>query len=290
MSGTTAPRSDTDTADESALATQGQPTSRASHRGGLAAWVAGHQRVLLGTLGVIAVLVAWQVASATELVNPLFASSPTRVWDAGIQYVQSPDFGQDVGTSATEFGLGLGAALLTGIPLGLLMGWYRRFEYFFDYLVSFAYAAPRVALMPLMVLWFGIGISSKVALVYSLAFFPVLVNTMVGVKTVDRELIRLARSFNAKDRQLFRTIVVPSSVPSVISGIRLAIGLALIGVVIGEFVAATSGVGRRIQQASTFFQTDLVFFGLFLIAGTGMVLTELLRRLEKRFDRWRPTD
>jgi ABC-type nitrate/sulfonate/bicarbonate transport system permease component len=251
-------------------------------------WLRNRERALLGALGVGVLLLIWELAPRLGLTDPLFSSSPLRVLTAGREYMSSPLFLEDLKVSGTEFGVGLGAAVVTGIPMGLLMGWYRRFEYSFDYILSFAYTAPRVALMPLMILWFGIGMSSKIALVYTMAVFPVIINTMVGVKTVDDSLLQVARSFAAKDRQIFRTVILPASVPSIISGIRLGLGLALIGVVVGEFVAANAGVGHRIQEASTFFRTDLVFFGLFLIAGSGVVLTELLRRVESRFDKWRP--
>ena len=251
-------------------------------------WYSNKERAILGALGVSVLLIIWELAPRLGLTDPLFTSSPSLVLAAGTEYVTSPLFLEDVKVSGTEFGVGLGAAILTGIPLGLLMGWYRRVEYTFDYVLSFVYAAPRVALMPLMILWFGIGLSSKIALVYTMALFPVLINTMSGVKTVDDTLLQVARSFNAKDHQIFRTVILPAAVPSIIAGIRLALGLALIGVVVGEFVAASAGVGHRIQEASTFFRTDLVFFGLFVIAGSGVLFTEILRRVESRFDKWRP--
>lgn len=254
------------------------------------AWVRrGEWEPVLGVISVTALLVLWQVAAWTGLTNELYSSSPIGIFEAGREYVTSPDFVTDLSVSGQEFVVGVGIAVLVGIPLGLAMGWYRWVNAMLDPIVTFAYASPRVAIMPLLTIWFGIDKTSKVALVFLMAIFPIVINTSMGVRQIDVALLRVAKSFNASDWKICRTVILPGAVPSIISGLRLAIGVGLIGIVVGEFVAATAGIGHMMQEASGRFQTDLVFVGLFLLAGTGVLLTSLLRRLEKKFEVWRPS-
>jgi ABC-type nitrate/sulfonate/bicarbonate transport system permease component len=142
--------------------------------------------------------------------------------------------------------------------------------------------------MPLLIIWFGIDMSSKVAIIFLGSVFPIIISTIVGIKTIDPILLNVARSYKAKDSQIFRTIVLPSTVPAIISGIRLGLGHVLNGIVVGEMVASTAGLGYSIHQAAASYQTDLVFFILIVISGCGVLFTELFRRLERRFDKWRP--
>ncbi|MPZ88613.1 MAG: ABC transporter permease subunit, partial [Nitriliruptorales bacterium] len=172
--------------------------------------------------------------------------------------------------------------------LGVLVGWYRYIEYALDPFITFLYTSPRIAFMPLLIIWLGIGLASKVAIVFLGALFPIIISTASGIKSTDADLLGVARSFNASDRQIFATIALPGAVPSIISGLRLGLAHGLIGIVVGELVAATAGVGYRMTQAGANFQTDLVFVLLGTIATVGVLLTALMRRLERRFDKWRP--
>ena len=168
------------------------------------------------------------------------------------------------------------------------IGWYRRFSYAVDPFITFFYATPRIVLLPLLIIWFGIGIWSKIAVVFLGAFFAIVINTAAGVRNLDANLIKVARSFGATDLQLFRTIALPGSVPFVLTGLRLGIGHALVGVVVGELVAAQHGIGRLMAIAGSTFQSDKVFAGLIIIASAGMLTTLLLQRLERRYEAWRP--
>jgi NitT/TauT family transport system permease protein len=175
-----------------------------------------------------------------------------------------------------------------GVPLGILMGWYSRINAVLEPFVSALYATPRIALLPLVMIWFGIGIMSKIAIVFLGAIFPILVNTITGVRTIDADFVKVARSFGSTDRQLFLTVALPSSVPMLLSGLRLGLGHALVGIVVGEMYGATHGLGFLIAVSGARFQTDKVMVGIILIASAGILLTELLRLLERRFERWRP--
>ncbi len=146
---------------------------------------------------------------------------------------------------------------------------------------------PYVAILPLIILWFGIGIQSKIVAVFLAAFFPLAINIIVGVKTVDPGLMACARSFGANDRQVFRTLVLPSSVPFVVAGLRIAVARGLVGVFVGEMLASSSGIGHMMSAASSTFQTDKLFVGIVILAGTGYLLIEMIKRLEKRLNSWR---
>jgi NitT/TauT family transport system permease protein len=157
----------------------------------------------------------------------------------------------------------------------------------FEPLITALYVIPRVALVPMLILWFGLGIESKVAIVFLGGVFAILFNVMAGMQTLDEGLVRCARSFGANDRQLFLTIALPSLLPFLIAGMKLAVGRALVGVLVGELVASNAGVGHMMAVAGATFQTDKVFVGVVLLAAVGWSLTAFFHWLEKRLTRWR---
>ena len=174
------------------------------------------------------------------------------------------------------------------MPLGLLLGWYPRLGFLMNPFLAAMYATPRVALLPVLVLWLGIGMWSRVAVILLGAFFPICLNTIAGVRTIDATHLALARSFQARGALLFRTIVLPSCLPFILAGLRLGIGRALVGVVVGEFIAASSGLGFLIARAGATFQVEKVLVGIGVIAAFGMICNETLARVEARLDAWRP--
>src|SRR5262245_38545995 len=251
-------------------------------------WWQRHENGLLGTFAVLVFLALWEAAVRLAWVNPLFTSSPSRIATAAAQMFADGSILYDLQVSGLELAAGYGLAVLGGVPLGILMGWYRRLNAVLDPFVSALYATPRIALLPLMMIWFGIGFGSKMAIVFLGAVFPILVNTITGVRTIDADFVKVARSFGCNDRQLFLTVALPSSVPLLLSGLRLGLGHALIGIVVGEMYGATSGIGYLITVSGARFQTDKVMVGIIIIALAGILLTGLLRAIERRFERWRP--
>ena len=249
--------------------------------------LARYEGLALKTAGVAGVLGLWELAVDLGWGDPTQVSSPVRVARAAYVYLGTAQFVEDIAASALEFAAGFGLAVAVGIALGFAIGWFRRLELLLDPIINFLYAAPRIAITPLIVLWFGIDLASKVAVIFLMAVFPIIINTAVGVRSVDGDLRDLARSFNASDWQTLRTIIVPSAIPFIVTGLRLAIGVAFIGVVVGEFVAATAGIGFSIQQAASSYQVDQVFVGLIIIGFAGVALTEALRRLETQLARWK---
>jgi NitT/TauT family transport system permease protein len=190
--------------------------------------------------------------------------------------------------SGIEFFWGYVLSVAVGIPFGIAVGWYKRLSYLFDPFINALYSTPRVALLPLVIIWLGIGIISKVGIIFLGAVFPIMINARDGVKTTPYNLLNAAKSFGASEWQVFKSVVFPSTVPFLLSGLRLGVGRALIGVMVGELYAATAGIGFMITVAGATFQTDKVFVGVLIFAVSGMISMELLGRLEKRFDKWRP--
>ena len=242
---------------------------------------------ILGSIAVCAFLLLWEVAVAQGWIKPLFVSSPSRIFKALVAMIADGSIWHDLGVSGMEFVLGYGLAVIVGIPLGILMGWYKRLNAVLDPFVSALYATPRIALVPLIIIWFGIDLPAKVAIIFLSTVFPILVSTITGVRTIDRDFIKVARSFGASDTQLFMTVALPSSVPMLLTGLRLGLGHALIGIVVGEMLGASAGIGYMMSVAGATFQTDRVMVGLLIIAGSGMLLTELLRIIERRYESWR---
>ena len=244
--------------------------------------------MLIGAGTFLAFLLIWETVGRSGLVDPLFISSPTLVAQAGLDLMRDPDFWNDLKVSGSEFVFGYGAAMAIAIPLGLAVGLSKRVDYLLSPFVDTLNAVPRVTLLPLIIIWFGIGIWSKVVVVFLGAVIPILINTQSGVKTSEARFIRVARSFSASRLKIFSSIILPGTVPFIFTGLKYGAGRALLGVVVGELYAATAGVGHMIADAGNTLQTDVVFFGVLIFMATGLVVVALLDRFERRFEKWRP--
>ena len=247
-----------------------------------------NERLILGGSAVVLTLGIWQAFWSAGKISPLFFSGPSaiaaRFWDAAAH-------GQllsDLRYSSTNFAIGFVLASIAGIVLGVLVGWYRRLELILGPFLNALYATPRVAMVPLIIIWFGIGMWSKVFVVFISAFFPVLVNTIGGVRAIDHDLLRAARAYCASDWQIFTTVAVPGSVPFILTGLRQGVALGLIGVVVGEMFGGSQGIGFMVAYGGQTFATDTLFVGVLIIAFAGILLTSAAEKLERHFSRWRP--
>jgi NitT/TauT family transport system permease protein len=229
----------------------------------------------------------WELLPALGMIDPFYTSSPTRIIQAG-EWLFANGLWYDIWVSLAEFMVGMLLAIVLGVALGFLVGWYRSLNAMFEPFITLLNATPRIALLPLIILWMGIGMQSKVAAVFLGAFFPIVITVIKGVHNIDETLLRCAHSFGATDRQVIFTLVAPSSVPFLVAGLHIAVGRGLVGMVIGEMMAAQAGVGFMMSRSAALFQTDKVFVGLILLAGFGYLLTELLKLIEKRIEGWRP--
>ena len=248
-----------------------------------------HEKAILGSASAIVFLVIWElVGNVYQLINPMFMSAPSLIWKAAVQLFTSGEIYNDLYVSGVELFWGYFLSAIVAIPFGIAIGWYKKVAYVFDPFVNAMNATPRVALLPLVIIWLGIGILSKIGIIFLGAVFPILINTRDGVKTTPVNLLTAARSFGASEWMLFKTVVLPSTVPFILTGLRLGLGRAIVGVMVGELYAATAGIGFMITVAGATFQTDKVFVGVLIFALTGMFGMELLTKAEKRFNKWRP--
>jgi ABC-type nitrate/sulfonate/bicarbonate transport system permease component len=247
------------------------------------------EKKILGGVAVAVFLITWELVGNTfQWINPMFMSAPSLVLKAGVQLFSSGEIFNDLYISGIELLWGYLLSAVVAIPFGIMVGWYKKASYIFDPFINAMNATPRVALLPLVIIWLGIGILSKVGIIFLGAVFPMLINTRDGVKTTPINLLCAAKSFGASEWMVFKTVVLPSTVPFILTGLRLGLGRAIVGVMVGELYAATAGIGFMITVAGATFQTDKVFVGVLIFALTGMIGMELLTRVERRFDKWRP--
>ena len=193
----------------------------------------------------------------------------------------------DLTVSAVPFFLGLCAAVVVGVPLGIVMGWRVRVGYALDPLMTIFYASPLVALAPLLVIFFGVGLPGKTIIVFSLAVFPFIFNACAGVRAVDRRLIDVVRSLGGGEWALYRKVLLPSVLPYVVAAARIAIGRALIGVLVGEFFAASEGIGFAISRYGDLFAMDKMFACILTVMVIAVLLTESIRFAERSAFPWR---
>lgn len=272
------------------MATMPVSTTRSGPRGpgAIARLRSANERLFYGVIGFVLVLAAWEAAASLGLYRRSLLSAPSSIWNAAFTDFGNGTIWPHLAQSAAEFGLGFAAAFVLGVPLGLAIGTFRRVDHFASVLLYGIYSTPKAAIAPLIILVFGIGLESKVILVFLLAFFSFVVSTISGVRGVAERHQEIARSFGASNWLMFRSVVLPSTFPYVLTGIRIAVGRALVGVVVAEELAANQGVGYYIEFFGTFLDTARVMLGVVLLGTFGLVLGELVRRIEKRFEIWRP--
>ncbi len=257
----------------------------------LASFYKEREQPILGLGFILLLILAWQSLPAIVTLPrgiALFFTTPVEVIKAFYRLVVANEIQRHVYVSGVEFVVGLALAIVAGLPLGLVMGRSKTLDAMLDPFVTAFNATPRLVFLPLLMLWLGIGIWSKIAIVFVGALFPLLINTYAGVRNVDRVLVNVVRSFGANEWQTMKIVVLPNSVPYIVAGLRLAIGRALLGVVVGEFFGASKGLGFMIASAATNYKVDIVFVGVTIFMGLSLILTHLVKRLESRLSRWRP--
>jgi NitT/TauT family transport system permease protein len=204
----------------------------------------------------------------------MFMSAPSLVFNAAVQLFGSGEIYNDLYVSGIELFWGYFLSAVVAVPFGIMVGWYKKMSYIFDPFINAMNATPRVALLPLVIIWLGIGILSKVGIIFLGAVFPILINTRDGVKTTPYNLLTAAKSFGASEWMLFRTVVLPSTIPFILTGLRLGLGRAIVGVMVGSFMPPAGIVYDHSSGAT--FQTDKVLVGVLIFALTGMFGMELL--------------
>jgi len=247
-----------------------------------------NERLFYGIIGFAALVVVWETAANLGLYRRTLLSAPSSIWRAAVMDFGNGTIWPHISVSATEFAVGFVVSLAIGIPLGLAIGWFRRVDYFFNALLAGLNATPNVALIPLIILLAGIGLESKVIVVFLSAFFAVVVTTFTGVQSISRRHLEITRRFGGSAWLAFRTVGLTSTLPFILSGIRIGAGRALVGVVSAELLSANVGLGFYIDLYAHFLDTARVMLGIALFGIAGLVLGEVIRVAERRFEVWRP--
>jgi NitT/TauT family transport system permease protein len=241
---------------------------------------------IAATVSVVAGLLLWELVSRFLVANALFLAAPSQILSAIVALARSGELWRHLGISSAEFALGYVIASALGVGAGLAMANSAAVKQAMSPWVAGLYATPTIALAPLFILWFGIGIWSKVLIVVLLVFFPVTINTEAGLRTTSDRLIEMLRSFGATPRQVFFKVSLPSAVPFILAGLKLGIGRGLIGVVVAELFGSRAGLGRLISASADAFNMPDLFAGVLVLAVAGIVMTAGFTWLEAKLVPW----
>lgn len=244
------------------------------------------ENVLLGFGGILFVLLIWHLISALKVINPILLSSPAEVFIELVSLFKEGSIYPDLLASASEFTLGFALALFWGLSLGFILGWFKKIRSTSNALIFALYSTPIIALIPLIILWFGFGLWSKVIIVFLASFFPILINVIEAVKNTDQNLLKLAESYKASDLKTIKEIIIPNSIPNVITGIKIAIPRGIIGMIVGEFFTGSVGLGYLISYYGASFQTARLLAVVILIVAISVILSLCIDTLEKRIKHW----
>jgi NitT/TauT family transport system permease protein len=245
------------------------------------------QRVAITIASVIGGLAIWEYVGLFVVKNPLFLATPSSSLLALIDMWNQGVLQKAIVISGEEFFIGFAIAVIAGTLIGLLTASFEDLSLVLTPWISGFYASPIVALAPLLILWFGVGIWSKIAVVISLVVFPMIINTETGIKHSDPQLIEAARSFGANKLQIFAKVSLPCALPYIIAGLRLGVGRGLIGVVIGELAGSRGGLGYLINNASQVFNMPQLFASVIVLAVAGILLTAGFQYLERKLVPWK---
>jgi ABC-type nitrate/sulfonate/bicarbonate transport system permease component len=264
-----------DLADRQAAASE--PRDEPRGRRGVPRWA-----VTIASLAVF--LLIWEFVG--RHINPIFGAPPSEIFDAFLVLLHNGKLAGALMQSLQPFVAGYGAAIVIGVPLGLVLGRFWVAEAAIGILITGGYAMPLVALVPLLILWFGLGFAVKAAVIFLMAIFPICINTWLGVKSVPKTLIDVGKSLVASDAVILRRIVLPATLPYIMAGIRLAVGRAVVGMVIAEFFTQISGLGGIIINAGNNFDTATMFVPIILLMILAVGLNYLIGWFERVVAPW----
>lgn len=264
---------------------------------GLSAWKKQKSRenrnyVLLSAAGILTLLFAWQIVSAAGLVNERMLPAPTKILETLIYKIgnKAPDGNVlwiNIFASLQVALSGFLAAVVIGIPLGLIMGWWTYADRFIRPIFELVRPVPPIAWIPLVVVWMGIGLKAKALIIFFTAFVPCVINSYTGIKLTNQTLIQVSKTFGASKAEIFWKVGVPSSLPMVFAGIRVALGNSWSTLVAAEMLAASAGLGYMIQIGRTVARPDIVIVGMVVIGAIGAILSWILSKAETYFLRWK---
>lgn len=245
-----------------------------------------NRHTLVAILAVVVVVGFWELWVRMNDISALYLPAPSRIAQATWEMIQDGTLIDATGLTLWRIFSGFALAIAIGVPIGLLMGVSRTFEAVSDLFIAALYPLPKIAVIPLLIIWMGTGETFKIVLSLIGAIFPIILNTLLGVKQVDEGLVLAARDLGASRRQIWRKIMLPSALPEIFTGIRLGLGVSIILVVAGEMVAAQDGLGAVIFLSGQVLETDKVFAVLVVLAVLGIVVTKLQDLVGRLVSRW----
>lgn len=243
-------------------------------------------RLIVGTIAVALFLAAWQIVGGTEIIRSDLISTPSEVAAALVAMSRSGELGSNALVSLQEFVQGFVPAIVLGIAGGTAFALSRKLHYLFEPLVVTLNTSPIIAFIPIVVVWFGVGTTSKAIMVFLAAVVPILINTMTGIIEVHESWIRACRAFGASRAQVIAKAILPGALPAVMVGIRLAVGRAVVGLIAAEMYVSVRGIGRLIQVYSSSDRAAEIFVLVVVVASFGLVLVTLIRRIEALLAPW----
>ena len=242
------------------------------------------QNLGIRLVSLVCVLGIWEIFGG--MIDPVLFTVPSKIAVAAVTMIGSGELWNYLWPSLVVLAVGLTLAAIIGIAIGLLLARFRLLDVAFGSYITFLYSIPSVALVPLIVLWAGFETTAKVIILFMFAFFPMVINTYQGVRNVDTKLLEVGRAFRCSERQLWANIVLPAALPFIVTGIRLALGRGLIGMVLADLYTAISGIGYLIVRTASTFQVDKMFVPIVTLGLLGVTLTWLLRVVEKQVAPW----
>ncbi|HEX2385058.1 MAG TPA: ABC transporter permease [Candidatus Binatia bacterium] len=243
---------------------------------------------VIRTLSVVCFLIAWEIYG--RRVDPLLLTYPTAVLQAAFALIKSGELPRQMLVSLETMALGFGLSVVLGVGLGLVMGRSRVAGAALEPHMNALYATPQVALTPLLMMWFGLGFTVKAVVIFLFAFFPILINTASGVRNVSASTIEVGRAYMASRGQILFKVVFPAALPFIMAGIRLAVGRAIVGMVVAELFTAITGLGAMLTLYGNLFETAKMFVVVIVFGLLGVVLVRATQAIEKRMARWKETE
>ena len=252
------------------------------------AWSLNDHPNVIRASSVVIFLAVWEIFGRRS--DPILFTYPTAIGAAFWQLVVSGELIKQLAGSMSALVVGFAASLILGVILGLLMGRSRVAEAIVEPHINALYATPQVALTPLLMMWFGLGFTVKVAVIFLFAFFPILINTAIGAKNVSASLVEIARAYLAPSHQILFKVICPAALPFVMAGVRIAIGRAVVGMIIAELFTAITGLGAMLSLYGNIFETAKMFVVIIVLALLGLGLIYATQALERRLANWKETE
>ncbi len=248
--------------------------------------LAATRRVPLGLLVPAALLALWELCARTAVLSPRYFPPPTAIGAVLVERLASGDLGGELLVTLTRMMLGFAVAAVLAVPLGLLMGMVRPVRDAVEPYVAFIFPVPKIALLPFLLILLGVGEPAFVLTGATSAFFQIVISTMGGVQAIDPRLLEVGRNYGAHGARLFRKVILPAALPSIFTGLRLGLGLALVAIVAVEFIAAKSGLGHLVYRHWQMLSTPEMYAAFALVGALGLALTRGLSALQDRVLAW----